>query len=102
MPLYSAGLCEAVSIAPGASKWPAAKKSRSVEARPRSTTSTPWPVTPRAKAAGEVEPRGAHVAGDEHPVGRRRRRRRAKRGEGGADGLDELGVELVGHVPRTS
>ena len=25
MPLYSAGLCEAVNIAPGASKWPAAK-----------------------------------------------------------------------------
>ncbi len=58
IPLYCAGLCDAVSVAPGAAKWPAAKNSRSVEARPRSTTSRPWLVTPRAKAADSSTPDG--------------------------------------------
>ena len=41
-PLYSAGLCEAVNITPGRSRCPAAKYTRSDDARPMSTTSTPW------------------------------------------------------------
>jgi hypothetical protein len=36
MPLYSAGLWLAVNIAPGASRWPLAKYSPSVDARPMS------------------------------------------------------------------
>src|SRR5687767_6488675 len=56
MPLYCAGLCEAVNMAPGASSRPAAKYRRSVDARPRSTTSTPWAVTPSAKAAARSTP----------------------------------------------
>ena len=50
MPLYVAGLCEAVNIAPGRSSWPEAKYSRSVEPRPAITTSSPAVVTPSANA----------------------------------------------------
>jgi hypothetical protein len=56
MPLYRAGLWDAVNIAPGASRWPAAKYTRSVDARPRSTTSSPWRCTPSAKAAARSTP----------------------------------------------
>ena len=57
-PLYCAGLCEAVSMAPGISKWPAAKKRRSVEASPKCTTSMPCPVAPRANASAKSGPDG--------------------------------------------
>ena len=67
MPLYWAGLCEAVNIAPAASSDPAAKYSRSVEPSPRSTTSMPCERTPSANAATMSTPDGPHVAGDEHP-----------------------------------
>ena len=95
MPLYWAGLCEAVNIAPGASSLPAAKYTRSVEARPRSTTSRPWARTPSAKAAASSTPDGrmsrptstlpgaADLAGHEH-------------GEGLPDRPGHVGVELVG------
>ena len=69
MPLYWAGLCEAVNMAPGASSFPAAKYTRSVEASPRSTTSRPWARTPSAKAAGQLHARRAHVAPDQHLAG---------------------------------
>ena len=62
-PLYRAGLCEAVNMAPGASRLPAAKYRRSVEARPRSTTATPSDRTPSAKAARKLDARLAHVPG---------------------------------------
>ena len=55
-PLYRAGLCEAVNMAPGASRLPAAKYRRSVEARPRSTTATPSDRTPSAKACDSSTP----------------------------------------------
>ncbi len=58
MPLYWAGLCDAVNIAPGASRWPAAKYTRSVDASPRSTTSSPIRWTPAAKAAASCTPLG--------------------------------------------
>ncbi len=58
IPLYCAGLCDAVSMAPGASYSPAAQNSRSVEARPRWTTSRPWPITPSANAAANSGPEG--------------------------------------------
>ena len=55
-PLYRAGLWEAVNMAPGASRLPAAKYRRSVEARPRSTTATPSDRTPSAKARDSSTP----------------------------------------------
>ena len=58
MPLYWAGLCDAVNIAPGASREPEAKYNRSVEPRPRSTTSSPWLVTPSPNAATMPTPDG--------------------------------------------
>ncbi len=51
MPLYCAGLCEAVNIAPGSPSSPEAKYSWSVEQSPIRVTSAPWPAAPRAKAA---------------------------------------------------
>lgn len=50
MPLYWAGLCEAVNIAPGRPRLPEAKYSWSVEQRPMSVTSAPRAAAPRAKA----------------------------------------------------
>ncbi len=58
MPLYCAGLWDAVNMAPGAPIWPAAKYTRSVEARPRSTTLRPWDRTPSMKAAASSTPEG--------------------------------------------
>ena len=72
----------------GRRSGPAAKNSRSVEARPRSTTSRPWPVTPRANAAASSTPEG-RMSRATSTVPRRRRSSAAKRGEGGADALDE-------------
>ena len=64
---------------------------------PRSTTSRPWDVTPSAKAADQLDARGPHVAGDQHPArpagssaGRSGRRRHRSRSA-------HVGVELVGH-----
>ena len=94
MPLYWAGLCEAVNMAPGASSVPAAKYSRSVDASPRSTTSRPWRCTPSAKAAASSTPLGrmsratstrVGAVGVGHEAGERR-----------ADALGQVGVELVG------
>ncbi len=51
MPLYWAGLWLAVNIAAGASSRPEAKYTRSVDARPTSTTSAPASVAPSTKAA---------------------------------------------------
>ena len=56
IPLYSAGLCEAVNIAPGASSLPAAKYTRSVLANPRSSTLMPREVTPLANEAARDSP----------------------------------------------
>ncbi|CAB4836651.1 unannotated protein [freshwater metagenome] len=56
MPLYCAGLCDAVNIAPAAPSLPDAKYMRSVEASPRSTMSTPWSRAPWAKAAESSMP----------------------------------------------
>ena len=58
MPLYCAGLCDPVNVAPGASRRPAAKYSRSVGIKPRSTTSTPWLVTPSMNASANSAPDG--------------------------------------------
>ena len=57
-PLYWAGLCDAVNMAPGASRVPEAKYMRSVEPRPRSTTSRPWDRTPSANASTNDTPDG--------------------------------------------
>ena len=85
-PLYCAGLCDAVNIAPGASSVPAAKYTRSVDARPRSTTSTPCSMHAANERVDELGPGRAHVAADEHSrcvgepgEGRRRGRRRRRR-----------------------
>ena len=58
MPLYCAGLCEAVNIAAGESRDPAAKYTRSVDASPMSMTSTPSSITPVAKASTSSGPLG--------------------------------------------
>lgn len=50
MPLYCAGLCEAVNIAPGRSRLPEAKYSWSVEQSPIRVTSAPSRAAPRANA----------------------------------------------------
>ena len=55
-PLYCAGLCDAVNMAPGASRWPDAKYRKSVEAIPRSVTSTPSARTPSENAAESSTP----------------------------------------------
>ena len=81
MPLYCAGLCDAVNMAPGASSDPAAKYSRSVEPSPRSTTSRPCDSSrrrrrrrparrPRAACPGRPAPGS--------PPGRSRPTKRAK------------------------
>ena len=56
MPLYWAGLCDAVNMAPGRIECPAAKYKKSVDAMPRSMTSTPSARTPSAKAADNSTP----------------------------------------------
>ncbi len=58
MPLYSAGLCDAVKMAPGRSRWPEAKYTMSDDASPMSTTSTPWLRTPSVNAATSAGPVG--------------------------------------------
>ena len=70
IPLYWAGLCEAVNMAPGASRLPDAKYSSSVEVSPRSTTSTPAEVTPSAKARVSSDTGRPHVPGRPAPVRR--------------------------------
>ena len=45
-------------MAPGASRLPAAKYKKSVEAIPRSITDTPTALAPSAKAAVRVSPEG--------------------------------------------
>lgn len=50
MPLYWAGLWEAVNMAPGRSRLPEAKYSWSVEQSPMRVTSAPRRAAPRAKA----------------------------------------------------
>ena len=77
-PLYCAGLCDAVNMAPGASRCPEAKYKKSVEARPRSVTSDPSARTPSENAAGELDARLAHVAGDQDLAPLRRRRAMAR------------------------
>lgn len=49
MPLYWAGLCDAVNIAPGMSMSPEAKYSWSVEHSPMIVASAPRETAPRAK-----------------------------------------------------
>ena len=56
IPLYAAGLCDAVNMAPGASSRPEAKYIMSVEASPRSTTSAPALRAPAEKAAASSTP----------------------------------------------
>ena len=56
IPLYAAGLCEAVNMAPGASRRPEAKYRMSVEASPRSVTDAPSQRAPSAKAADSSTP----------------------------------------------
>ena len=58
MPLYCAGLCDAVNIAAGESSDPAAKYTRSVDASPMSTTSRPCSITPVANASTNSGPLG--------------------------------------------
>ena len=95
IPLYWAGLCEAVNMAPGASSVPAAKYIMSVDASPRSTTSRPCRCTPSAKAAASSTPLGR--------MSRATSTRSApsvsatNAGERRPDALGETGVELVGH-----
>ena len=69
MPLYAAGLCDAVSIAPGASSRPAAKYSRSVDASPRCDDVDALRRTPSAKAAGELDAGRPHVVRDQDARG---------------------------------
>ena len=90
-PLYCAGLCDAVNMAPGASRCPDAKYKKSVEAMPRSVdvdTLGPHPVGERGR---ELHARLAHVAGDEDLGGS------GEAGHGAADGPAHIRVELVGH-----
>ena len=56
MPLYCAGLCEAVNIAPGASRCPDAKYKKSVDPMPRSTTSVPHCARAVSERGGERRP----------------------------------------------
>ena len=58
IPLYPAGLCDAVNIAPGMSRVPDAKYMRSVEASPTSMTSSPCSISPRANPATNPGPEG--------------------------------------------
>ncbi len=95
MPLYWAGLCDAVNMAPGASNVPAAKYIMSVDANPRSTTSRPWRCTPSRERGGQLDPAGPHVAGHEHPIGVLGIGDEA--GERRPDALGQIGVELLGH-----
>ncbi len=95
MPLYCAGLCEAVNIAAGESRDPAAKYTRSVDASPMSMTSRPCSITPVAKASTSSGPLGRmsrpmstrSVVVDEL-------------GETDTERVRDLRIELVGH--RTS
>ena len=81
MPLYWAGLCDAVNIAPGQSRCPEAKYKKSVEPMPRSTTSVPQARAPSAKAAASSVPDGrmsrATTEARLHGEGRERRTDRA-------------------------
>ena len=67
----------------GGRALPEAKYMRSVEASPRSTTSTPCSSTPSVNAVDERRPRRAHVAADEHA------RRAGEAGEGDAERMGD-------------
>ena len=58
IPLYPAGLCDAVNTAPGMSSWPEAKYIMSVATKPASTTSIPCSMSPVPKAAASSSPEG--------------------------------------------
>jgi hypothetical protein len=58
------------------------------------TTSTPWPVTPSAKAGGERRGAVTHVVADDDSL-RRRIFRAEQTGHGGADIPHDRVVELL-------
>ena len=78
-------------MAPGASRRPAAKYKKSVDAIPRSVTATPSERTPSEKAFDSSTPLAPHVAGHED-LGRP-----GEAGHGPADGPAHGGVQLIGH-----
>ena len=100
MPLYCAGLCDAVNIAPGASRDPAAKYNRSVDPRPEVDHVEALALHALGECVDHADTRRAHVTGDQHP------RRRVvgvghEPGEGDADRAGDALVELVGdHAPH--
>ena len=100
MPLYCAGLCDAVNIAPGASSDPAAKYNRSVDPRPRSTRSRPCARDPVGEGVDHADARRAHVTGDQDS-GHGRICGDREPGEGDADRPGDALVELLGdHSPH--
>ena len=96
-PLYSGGLCEAVTMTPaGYPYFPTAKESASVETMPTSTTSAPASRMPSMSAAAR---RGSRPAC-------RDRRRRCLAGSSplGARPISRAsaGFSSFGTIPRTS
>ena len=64
-PLYCAGLCEAVNMAPGASRWPDAKYKKSVEAMPEVGDVDALGPYPVGEGRRQLHTALAHVAGHE-------------------------------------
>ena len=102
MPLYCAGLCDAVNIAPGASSCrtrSTAGRSTRARGRPRRR---PGDRTPSANARDSSTPDG-RMSRATHDPRRRRRRSTAKPGERGADGAGTSAASSwSGTTPRTS
>ena len=90
MPLYCAGLWDAVNMAPGASSRPAAKYTRSVETRPRSIDVDTLGHHPFGERGHQLDARWPHVPTDQDPGAP------AKVAKATPKARQMLGVELIG------
>ena len=89
-PLYCAGLCDAVNIAPGASRLPGGEVDEVGRGQTEIDDVDALLVDTTNERLDEFRARRAHVATDEHSRGV------DKPGKGDAEGVGDVDVELLG------
>ena len=89
-PLYSAGLCDAVNIAPGPVERPGGEVQEVGGAEPEIDDVDALLEHALGERRDELHAGRPHVPGDDHPIGR------GEAGEGDPDGMGDARVELVG------
>ena len=99
MPLYLAGLCEAVNIAAGALEAARGEVHEVGGGQPEVDDVEALALHPLGEGAGELDAASAACRARRAP-GWRPSASVGEAGEGGADGPAQLGVELVGHRAR--